>query len=189
MLDGRAAIITGAGRGIGRGFAIAMAREGASVVVASRTPSTVEDVTGVIRGEGGRASPFVCDVGERDQLKALADAAVKAFGTVDILVNNAQGFGTPDNPVGTMPHSPVETITFEEMEYTHRTGFYATLWLMQYCFPHMKAQGRGRIINIGSRSGQRGNEFVACYNSNKEAIRGLSRTAAREWADTGSPST
>lgn len=184
-LNGKVAIITGAGRGMGRGMAIVFAREGAKVVVASRTPSSVDEVVNLIKSEGGEAFGVPCDVGHRDELEKLVKATVDKYGTVDVLVNNAQGFNTEANPTGTMPHSPMESITWEEMEYTYRTGVFAALWLMQLCFPYMKAKGKGKVINICSRAGQVGLEFTGPYNSNKEALRAVSRTAAREWGRYG----
>ncbi|MBV9996400.1 MAG: SDR family oxidoreductase [Caulobacteraceae bacterium] len=179
-LDGKVAIVTGAGRGIGRGIAIVLAREGAKVVVASRTPSTVDEVVAIIEGEGGVALGAPCDVGELQDLERTVEAAVRSFGTVDILVNNAQGFGTKANPLGTPPISPVETFSEAEWSYTLDTGPLATLRMMQLVFPYMKERG-GKIINFGSLRGQVGTPHGVGYNAAKEAIRAVSRTAAREW--------
>ena len=93
-LEGKIAIVTGAGRGIGRGIAVAYAREGANVVVASRTKSTVDSTVSEIEAEGGTALGVACDVGRRDDIFAVVSKTIDAFGTVNILVNNAQGFGT-----------------------------------------------------------------------------------------------
>jgi 2-hydroxycyclohexanecarboxyl-CoA dehydrogenase len=95
-------------------------------------------------------------------------------------VNNAQGFGTERRPTPTPLPTPLESIDEEEWEYTFRTGVLATLWGMKAVFPHMKDRG-GKIINFGSHLGQIGGERTAAYNATKEAIRALSRTAAREW--------
>jgi len=184
QLAGKSAIVTGAGRGIGRGVALAFAREGAKVMVASRTPSTVEEVVGAIRSEGGAAVGLACDVGHHDQIKAMVARTVEAFGGVDILVNNAQGFGTEAHPVGTPVITPLETFPEAEWEYTLRTGPLATLRAMQAAFPYMRDKG-GKIINFGSRRGQIGYAGTTAYNAAKEAIRALSRTAAREWGQYG----
>ena len=94
QLEGKVAIVTGSSRGIGKGIATVYSREGAKVIVASRTPSRVEDVAEEIRAEGGIAVGIPCDVGKKDHIFSMVEKTVEEFGTVDILVNNAQGFGT-----------------------------------------------------------------------------------------------
>ena len=184
-LAGRVAIVTGAGAGIGRAIALAYAEAGAKVVVASRTPASVEAVVDEVKGNGGEALGVGCDVGVRDQVFDMVDRAVAAFGGVDILVNNAQAFGTSSNPTPTVVLTPVEDTDEEELEVTFRTGATATLWGMKAAFPHMKASGYGRIINLGSPAGYSGAEGMAAYNMTKEAVRALTRTAAREWGKYG----
>src|SRR4051812_4952729 len=90
MLTGKIAIVTGGGQGVGRGIALALAAQGADLVLAGRTRETLERTAGEVEARGRRAVPVVCDVGHRDQVDAMVDAAVAAFGGVDILVNNAQ---------------------------------------------------------------------------------------------------
>jgi len=179
-LNHKVAIVTGAGRGIGRGVAIALGRAGAKVVVASRTAATVKTVTTEIRDAGGEATAVIVDVGEREQVYAMVDQAVKAYGTVDILVNNAQGFGTREKPAGFTVHGPLEDLDEAEMEYSYRTGYLGTFWAMRAAFPYLKANG-GSIINFASTAGEVGNEGTTSYNVTKEAIRALSKTAANEW--------
>ncbi|MBI1179701.1 MAG: SDR family oxidoreductase [Alphaproteobacteria bacterium] len=184
-LENKVAIVTGAGRGIGRGIALAYGREGAKVVVASRTKSTVEDVAKEIRDAGGEAIGVACDVGQRDQVFACVQKAVETYGTVHILVNNAQGFGTEDSPQPSTVFMACEDTDENEWEYTFRTGATASLWFMKAVFPHMKKQNYGKIINFASSSGQMGFPGNTCYNSTKEAIRALTRTAANEWGQYG----
>lgn len=185
ILEGKVAIVTGAGRGIGRAIAMGYAREGAKVVVASRTAATVEKVAQEIRDEGGEAIGVACDVGHRDQVFACVQKAVNTYGSVHILVNNAQGFGTEDNPQPSTVFVACEDTNEDEWEYTFRTGATASLWFMKAVFPHMKKQKYGKIINFASSSGQIGFEGNTCYNVTKEAIRALTRTAAREWGQHG----
>ncbi|MDE2621094.1 MAG: SDR family oxidoreductase [Sphingomonadales bacterium] len=184
-LEGRVAIVTGSGRGIGRGIAVELAREGARVVVASRSLGNLEDTLGEIEAFGGTAIGAVCDVGEHDDIKATVAKAVETFGGLDILVNNAQAFGTKANPDPSPVLTPIEDFRDEEWERTLLTGVTASYRFMKAAFPHLKASGRGRIINLGSQWGQIGNAGSVAYNAGKEAIRGLSRTAAREWGQHG----
>lgn len=183
-LEGKVAIVTGAGRGIGRGIALAYGREGAKVAVVSRTAATVDEVVDQIRVEGGEALGVTCDVGHADQIAEMIERTVATFGTVDILVNNAQGFGTEAKPTGTPDFIDLEVFPEDEWEYTMRTGPTATLRAMKGVFPYMK-DGGGKIINFGSRRGQIGHAKTLAYNCAKEAIRALSRTAAREWGPYG----
>lgn len=179
-LEGKVAIVTGSGRGIGKAVAKVFGREGAKVVVASRTPATVESVVAEITAEGNTAIGVPTDVSKKADIQNMVAKAVEAFGTVDILVNNAQGFGTAANPrVSTIPTN-IEDTDDDEWEYTFRTGATATLWGMQAVFPYMKDHG-GRIINLSSGSGMEGFPGNTPYNATKEAIRALTRTAAREW--------
>src|SRR5690349_17261072 len=121
-LDGKAAIVTGAGRGIGRAIAKVFGREGASVVVASRTPANVDSVVAEIRAEGNTAIGVPTDVGHKDEVFNMVAKCVEAFGTVDILVNNAQGFGTEANPRASTIPTPLEDTDDAEWDYTFRTG-------------------------------------------------------------------
>jgi NAD(P)-dependent dehydrogenase (short-subunit alcohol dehydrogenase family) len=183
-LNGKTAIVTGAGRGIGRGIARAYGREGAKVIVASRTQKTVDSVTAEIIEAGGTAIGITLDVGDRAQINAMVAKTRDTFGPVDVLVNTAQSIGKPDLKAILPPNTPIENIEDAEWDYTFRTGVKATLYGMQAVFPDMKKRG-GKIINFGSSWGQTGNLYTAAYNSDKEAIRGLSRTAAREWGKYG----
>jgi NAD(P)-dependent dehydrogenase (short-subunit alcohol dehydrogenase family) len=184
-LAGKIAIVTGAGRGIGRAIAEEYAQEGARVVVASRTASTVEDVVETIRARGGDALGVTCDVGDADQIRSMVDQTVAAYGGVDILVNNAQSFGTRANPRASSEPTALEDVDEEEWDWNFETGVKATLRAMQATFPYLKATGAGRILNFGSRRGIMANAESASYNCNKEAIRALTRTAANGWGKYG----
>ena len=179
-LDGKVAIVTGAGRGIGRVIAIDYSREGARVVVASRTGSTVDSVVAEIEALGGEALGVTVDVGERDQVERMVAAAVERFGRLDILVNNAQGFGTREQPEGSPGYIPLDRFPEDVWDFTFQTGLKASLYGMQAAFPHLKERG-GKIINFGSGNGIGAMKGTAAYNATKEAIRSLSRTAAAEW--------
>ena len=116
------------------------------------------------------------DVSERTQLEALVAAAVDAFGGVDILVNNAQAF---------TPNVPFEEKTDEMWSVSLLTGPLATYWAMCAAYPVMKEGGGGRIINFASLNGELGQRLTVDYNASKEAIRSITKTAAREWGHDG----
>ncbi len=185
QMDGTVAIVTGSGRGIGKAIARAYAREGASVVLASRTLANVEAVAKEIEGEGGQALALACDVGDPEQISSMVERAVAELGTVHVLVNNAQGFGTAAEPATSTVYTGVEDVDVAFVEYSFRTGALASLWGMQCVFPHMKAQGWGKIINFSSTSGLLGTTGNTPYNMTKEAVRALTRTAANEWGQHG----
>jgi NAD(P)-dependent dehydrogenase (short-subunit alcohol dehydrogenase family) len=173
-LDGKAAIVTGAGQGIGRGVARALAREGAAVTVAEINAETGATVAKEIEEELGGVARFVLtDVLDEGQVGAMVDATVDAYGRVDVLVNNAYLAGG----FARLEHKPADDLLL-----AYRGGPLHTLWAMQAVFPHMKAQGGGRIINFVSLNGINAHMYSADYNAAKEAIRALTRTAAREWA-------
>jgi NAD(P)-dependent dehydrogenase (short-subunit alcohol dehydrogenase family) len=179
-LDGKVAIVTGAGRGIGRAIARDFAREGCRVVVASRSASTVASVVSEVESDGGTALGVTVDVAERDQIVRMVAETIEHFGQLDILVNNAQSFGTSSRPAGSPGHIALEEFPEDVWDFTFQTGLKATLFGMQAAFPHMRERG-GKIINFGSGNGIGAMKGTAAYNSTKEAIRALTRTAAAEW--------
>jgi NAD(P)-dependent dehydrogenase (short-subunit alcohol dehydrogenase family) len=174
-LDGRVALVTGAGQGIGRGTALALAKEGATVVLAGRTVSKCEAVAAEIAALGGTALAVECDVSVRAQVDAAVAATVDTFGGIDILVNNAQ----------TSVQATLEDTTYEDIELAWHTGALATFYAMQSAVPHMRARGGGTIVNFGSSTAIEGNAAFGAYAMAKEAIRGLSRVASREWGPFG----
>jgi NAD(P)-dependent dehydrogenase (short-subunit alcohol dehydrogenase family) len=173
-LAGKAAIVTGGGQGIGRGVARAFAREGAAVTIAEINQATGQTVAKELEEELGARALFVpTDVLDSDQVHRMVDATVDAFERVDILVNNAYVAG---------PFKRLEDKPDDDLLLAYRGGPLHTLWAMQAVFPHMVAQGGGRIINFVSLNGINAHMYSADYNAAKEAIRALTRTAAREWA-------
>jgi len=170
-LEGKVAIVTGAGRGIGKGIAMAFAKEGARLVIADINTRTCKEVAEEIRQIGQEASGIVCNVGDEEQVKRMVKETVTSFGSVDILVNNAQGF---------VQRVPVEEVEDEHWDKCLQEGVKATWYCCKAVFPYMKGRG-GKIINIGSAAGLMGMEGMAVYGATKEAIRAFSRTAAREW--------
>jgi 3-oxoacyl-[acyl-carrier protein] reductase len=172
-LKGKVAIVTGAGRGIGRATAKLFAAEGAKVAVLSRTAKNVDRVVADIQGAGGTALGVVCDIADADQIKASVDKVVAEFGRIDILVNNAF------DPSAVM--SSILELSVEQLQRNFEIGPIAYLRMMQACYPHLKASGEGRVINFASLAGVIGLLPFGPYSMAKEAVRALTRIAAREW--------
>lgn len=175
-VEGRVVIVTGAGQGIGRGIARHLGRHGARIVVAEwkapKMQRTVEELTAL----GVDVLGVVCDVQRQESIDAMVAQTVAHFGRVDALVNNAQTFRA---------QAPVEAIARADTDVFFGSGPLGTLWAMQAVFPHMRAQGWGRIVNVGSAAGFVGLHGYGAYAMSKEAIRSLTRTAAREWGKHG----
>ena len=175
-LAGKTALITGAADGIGRGIALRFAREGAAIVVADFDAEKGQAVTDELRALGVRAEFVACDVTQRDQVIGAVDTCVEAFGSINVLINNAY---SGEGPVR------IEKKTDDRFDAALKMCLYATKWAMERALPHMKARKWGRIINMASLNGVNAHMGSADYNVAKEAVRAYSRTAAREWAPHG----
>jgi len=169
-LEGKTAIVTGAGRGIGRGIAVAFGREGANVVVASRTKSTVDSAVSEIEAEGGTAIGVACDVGRRDDVFAMVAKAASAFGRIDILVNNA-GYGV----IGA-----IEETSAVEVERVYATNVFGLLNVTRAALPTMRAQGSGHVLNFSSIGGYASAAGFGIYCSTKFAVEGISEAMCVE---------
>jgi len=171
---GQVAIVTGAGRGMGKATALTLAREGAMVVVNDVRRELAETAAGEIETAGGQALAYVADVSDEAQVQAMVDATVERFGTVDILVNNA----------GILrPATPVETIPLDEWELTMAVNVRGVFLCTKAVLPIMKAKRSGKIVNISSSAGRSTSTFGgAHYTTSKAAVLGLSRHTAREAA-------
>lgn len=173
-LTGKVAIVTGASQGIGLAIARAYVREGAAVVLSARRGEVLEAETRKLEEAGGNVLAVTADVAKREDASRTIAAAAERFGRIDILVNNAQ----------TTRQAGVESITDESIALTFGSGLFGTLFHMQAAFPHLKERG-GSIINFGTRQGIYGEPGDGIYGANKEGVRALSRSAAREWGQFG----
>ncbi|MEH6591006.1 MAG: glucose 1-dehydrogenase [Halioglobus sp.] len=172
-LEGQVAIITGAGKGIGAGIARAFAEAGADVVLAARTKSDLEKVAADIEAMGRKALVVPTDVLDADQLTALPERAMAAFGRIDILVNNAGGF----------PPKPAVQTTAREFEAAFKFNVSTAFELSRLCAPLMvESAGTGCMLNISSVAGHKPAPCFAAYGTAKGALSMLTRELAQEYA-------
>jgi NAD(P)-dependent dehydrogenase (short-subunit alcohol dehydrogenase family) len=140
------------------------------VVISARRADVLEQARKQLAAQGARVVAVQADTAKRDDAIRTIAAAAENFGRIDILANNAQA----------SRHELVEDITEQNLELTFGSGFYGTIFHMQAAFPYLRERG-GSVLNLGSRQGIYGEPTDGVYGANKEAIRALSRTAAREW--------
>jgi len=172
-LDGRTAIVTGAGRGVGEGIALALAEAGASVVVSARTRSEIERTADAIKARGGRALAVTADVMKKSELADLVAAAADHFGRIDVVVNNAGGMdGFP------------RFIDIGESDFRFHFDWNTTsaFLLSQLATPHLLKTGRGAILNISSGAGRIGIRGMLHYGVAKAGLEQLTRALAEELA-------
>jgi NAD(P)-dependent dehydrogenase (short-subunit alcohol dehydrogenase family) len=173
---GKVILVTGASRGIGRGLALHLAKQGATIVATGRKPDRLAAFESEL---AAMDVPHLCvplDVADRDGNVQLASRIVAEFGRIDGLVANAQTFRSV---------TPIEDVTERDMSLLFDTGPKGTLWAMQAVFPYMRDQGGGRIVTTGSNAGLLGAAGYGPYAASKEAIRALTRVTAREWGKHG----
>jgi NAD(P)-dependent dehydrogenase (short-subunit alcohol dehydrogenase family) len=173
LLEGKVAIVTGAGQGVGMGIAVAMANEGAAVVIAARRIETGEPVATRIRDAGGRAVCVRCDVASRADVDDAVAAAVTEFGGLDCMVHNALA------PTG--PPTELQDIGPDVVDGMMATAVKATFSCAQ---PHLRER-QGSYIVISSAAGVEGSPYVPVYSLVKAAQRGFAKALAREWGPLG----
>ena len=175
QLDGKVALVTGASRGIGQAIAIALAHQGANLVLAARNVKGLKQTEAAIVDCGAVAEVVPTDVTSEQQIETLFTRTMERFGRLDILVNNAGIFGS----------GPIDQLPTETWDTVIATNLRAPFLCTRAAFRIMKQQGGGRIINVGSISAQRVRSHNAPYSSAKFGLVGLTHTTALEGREYG----
>lgn len=170
-LHNRTALVTGASRGIGRAIALAFAREGARIAAVARNHSLLESLVSEIKQQGGEAIAISADVSNRDDVQRMVNEAVRTFGSLDVLVNNAAIID---------PIRPTIDITPAEWNRLMAINVNGVLFGCQETLPVMRRQGYGRIQNLGSGLEYAGLPGVCAYAASKAAVTAITRTLANE---------
>jgi 3-oxoacyl-[acyl-carrier protein] reductase len=175
-LVGRVAVVTGAGRNIGRAIALALADAGAAVVVNGRVNrEAVDGVAREIEAKGGKALPAMADVADEAAVERMAAGAVERFGRIDIIVNNAAG----------RPEQSLDNITLADWRGVLATILDGAFLTVKAALPQLKASGAGAIVNIGGVSGHAGSKHRAHVVTGKAGLIGLTRALAHDLAEHG----
>lgn len=176
LLDGKVAIITGGGKGIGFGIASAFAEQGASLFITGRTEGRLADAAEKLKGEYGADVAYtVAEGSDEAQVEAAVAKCVEHFGKLDVMVNNAQASKSGTNLID---H------TKEDFDLAINTGLYGVFFYMKHAFPELK-KTKGCVINLASGAGLFGKPGQSSYAAAKEGIRGMTRVAATEWGPDG----
>ena len=175
-LDGKVAIVTGAGQGLGRSTALRFAAEGAKVVVADLNGETARDTVEAIAAAGGEALAVIGDVSDAGDAERLAETTLAECGRIDILVNNAATFGSGKH---------IAEIDEEEWDRVMRINLKGPFLCSKYVIPPMRRQGSGSVVFVSSMSGVVANEMQADYNTSKHGLIGLARCLAQDCGEDG----
>ncbi|MFC0303909.1 SDR family NAD(P)-dependent oxidoreductase [Rhizorhabdus histidinilytica] len=175
-LAGKSGLVTGAGSGMGRAAALAMACEGARLLLVGRRREPLEAVREEIAGFGGEALVLPADISVRSGMRAVVDHAAAAFGRLDLAFNNAGGHAD---------FKPIEQTPEEEAEWVIDLNFKAVYWGVKYQVEHMIRNGGGAVVNNASVFGLKGMPGIAHYVASKFAVVGLTRSVALECAKSG----
>jgi len=179
LLSGRVALVTGAGAGIGRGIAQALAAAGAHVAVTGRRRGPCDDTLALIAAEGGSAIALETDVSDRPAVDRAIETVVKRWGRLDIVVQNANAGADSSHPIA------LEEITEADWTRQARVAWDGNFHCAQAALPHLKASGKGRFIVLGSAFGLHGAAMNPIYSALKGGDRGFVKSLAREWGPHG----
>lgn len=174
-LDGKVAVVTGGGSGIGKGIAVALAGEGCAVVLASRNPERLTAAVAQIVASGGEASSFPVDVTDEEQVKSLFRAVMQRHSRLDVLVNSP----------GAFEGGRIDQLSLQTWEHVLDTNLTGPFLCTREAFAIMKQGGGGRIINVGSISAHRARMHSAPYTSSKFGIWGLTQCTALDGREFG----
>jgi NADP-dependent 3-hydroxy acid dehydrogenase YdfG len=169
-IEGKVVVITGASSGLGEATARHLSAEGAKVVLGARRADRIQKIAGELASNGGQAIAFTTDVTQVDQVKRLVDGAVKAFGRVDVMLNNA----------GLMPHSPLERLKIDDWNRTIDVNIKGVLYGIAAALPYFKEQKSGHFINVSSVAGHEIRPGGAVYSATKTAVIILSEGLRQE---------
>lgn len=176
QLEGKTALVTGSGRNIGRSIALALAREGADVVVNARSnQADVEAVAAEVKQLGRNALPLLADVGNREELEQLLNAALGGFGHLDIVINNAS----------VRPHKPFAEMSYDDWRSVLATDLDSAFITSRAAVPGMLERGWGRIINLGGLQAHQGRHGGAHISAAKVGLVGFTRALATELGPKG----
>jgi short-subunit dehydrogenase len=175
LLNQQVVVITGASQGIGRETALQLAERGASVVVAARNEEALAELVRQVERIGGQAEAVVTDVADADQVERLAQRAVERFGRIDTWVNNA----------AVSIYAPVENVEPEEMERLIRVNLLGQMYGSRAAIPHMRRQGGGTIVNVGSALSDRAVPLQSAYVASKHGVAGFSEALRLEMIEEG----
>lgn len=173
--QGKNALVTGAGRGIGEATAHRLASEGAAVAVLDRDLDVAAGVAAEITETGGRATPYACDVGEPDSAREAVERVVAELGGIDVLVSNA----------GIQRYGTVETTTLEDWRDVMATNVTGPFLMARFAVPHLRARGGGAIVNTASVQAFATQESVVAYSASKGAVVTMTMTMALDHARDG----